>query len=127
MDNNKFPLPLSILSGRLAICRLKKEGQIPKWAGDSKRFLSVTRTEDALSIVCEEGIVPSGVRSEKGWRAIKIEGDLGFSLTGVLVSLLNPLAEAKISVFAISTYNTDYVLVKEGKLREAIEALSGFF
>ncbi len=87
------------------------------------RFFSVTQTADELSIVCEEGRVPDGVRVEKDWVALKLEGPFPFSLTGVLSSFLQPLATAEIPIFAVSTFDTDYVLMKREKLEEAIKAL----
>ena len=119
-------LSLSILAQHFAICRLGKNAQIPAWVSESSGFLSITRTEEELSIVCEEDAVPSDVKAEKGWRAFKVNGILDFSMTGVLASLLNPLSAAKISIFAISTYDTDYLLVKSEKLSEAIRVLGEF-
>ena len=119
-------LSLSILAQRFAICRLGKNAQIPAWVSESSGFLSITRTGEELSIVCEEDAVPSDVKAEKGWKALKVNGVLDFSMTGVLASLLNPLSAAKISIFAISTYDTDYLLVKSEKLSEAIRVLGEF-
>jgi len=84
---------------------------------------SVTRTPRELSIVCDDEAVPSDVLSERGFRALVIEGQLDFSLTGVLAAVASPLAAAKISLFAFSTYDTDYVLVKDERLEAAIAAL----
>lgn len=117
-------LNISVLDGRLAICRLEADAQPPTWATGSP-FLSLTRTPDELSVVCAEGSVPIGVRGEGGWRAIGLEGPLDFSLVGVLSAMLVPLAEAGVVVFAISTHDTDYVLVKEEKLDLAVAALRG--
>ena len=91
------------------------------WA--TGRFVSITRTSDELSIVCAERDVPLGVKVDRGWRALKIEGPLDLSLTGVLASIAVPLAEAKINIFAISTFDTDYVLVKADRVAEAIGVL----
>jgi hypothetical protein len=87
------------------------------------RFFCVTQTADELSIVCEEARVPDGVRVEKDWVALKLEGPFPFSLTGVLSSFLQPLATAEIPIFAVATFDTDYVLMKREKLEEAIKAL----
>jgi hypothetical protein len=114
---------LSLLEGRLAVSRLDKNLSVPDWALN-REFVSVTVTGDELSIVCPESLVPSGVRSEKGWRCLKVAGPLDFSLTGVLAGLLNPLARAGIGVFAISTYDTDYILVKEENLQKTTAALT---
>lgn len=82
-------------------------------------FFSITRTLEELSVVCAEQVIPEGITSEKGWRCLKVHGPLDFSLTGILSSLLHPLAKANISVFALSTYDTDYLLVKEADLERA--------
>jgi hypothetical protein len=124
MDNGKRPkLTLSLLPGVLAVCRLEKEASIPEWASGGI-FSSVTRTGEELSVVCSQGQIPSGIRGEKGWRCLRVEGPLDFSLTGILASLTMSLAQAGISVFAISTYDTDYILVKQENLERAIEALA---
>lgn len=115
-------LTLSVLDERFAVCRLAPEARVPEWAM-SGTFSSVTRTLDELSIVCPEEHVPSGVLSEGGWRALKLIGPFDFSLTGVLASVLAPLAEDDIPIFAVSTYDTDYALVGEGRLDEAVSAL----
>jgi hypothetical protein len=114
-------LTLSVLPEALAICRFDREAPVSAWVtGD---FVSITRTSDELSIVCDERDVPSGVKADRGWRALKIEGPLDLSLTGVLVSIAAPLAEARINIFAISTFDTDYVLVKADRVAEAIGVL----
>lgn len=116
-------LTLSILPDTLAICRLRKNATIPDWAV-SGEFFSITKTADELSIVCHQGSVPENVRCEKDWRCLKVEGTLDFSLTGILAALAAPLAEAGISIFAVSTFDTDYLLVKEHQLENAIQVLS---
>ena len=123
MENIK--LSLSIMPNRLAVCRLEKNAQIPSWAINDT-FFSISKTDDELSIVCSESNVPDDIKSEKNWRAFKVMGQLDFSLTGILASLANPLAEAKISIFALSTFDTDYVLVKDENLEEAVKVLSTF-
>jgi hypothetical protein len=115
-------LNLLILAETLAICRLEKDAAIPDWAMTGS-FLSTTRTAEELSIVCPQIQVPAVMKREEGWRCIKVQGPLDFSLTGILASLTTPLAKAGISVFAISTYDTDYLLVKEENLEKAIEIL----
>ena len=115
-------LALSLLSDTFAICRLGPEANIPSWAlaGD---FFSVTRTKEELSLVCPQEIVPEGTHCEKGFRCIKVGGPLDFSLTGILSSLTVPLAQAEISVLAISTFDTDYLLVREAHLERAVQRL----
>ena len=124
MENSK--LSLSVLPDQLAVCRLNADAHIPVWALNPAVLTSITRTRDVLSIVCPQANVPAGIQTETGWKALKVEGPLDFSLTGILASLANPLAEAKISIFAISTFDTDYVLVKEENLAAAVKILSGF-
>jgi len=104
------------------ICRLEPDVPVPEWALGA-RFLSVTRTARELSIVCEEAMVPVHVHGERNRRLMQIEGTLGFTLTGVLASVAAPLANAGISVFAVSTYDTDYLLVSNEDLQEATQVL----
>ena len=114
---------LSILPDRLAVCRLAQSEATPGWA-TAKGFFSITRTAQELSIVCSEASVPPGVQIESGWRALKVEGPLDFALIGILAGLSSVLAQAGVSLFAISTYDTDYILVKEKDLEKAVEALA---
>ncbi|MCX7773243.1 MAG: ACT domain-containing protein [Clostridia bacterium] len=111
-------LGLLLYEEKLAVCRLAPEERIPEWAANSA-FYSVTRTSEELSVVCMEGHVPEGVLCEKDWRMYKIEGILDFSLIGILSRLSTLLAQQGISIFAISTYNTDYILVKNGNVDTA--------
>jgi hypothetical protein len=113
---------LSLPPDRLAVCQLAPEAPIPAWAATTG-FSSITRTRDELSIVCPEVVVPKGVKQEAGWRMLKVEGPLDFTLTGVLASIASPLAQAGISIFPLSTFNTDYVLVKDADVTEAVQAL----
>ncbi len=115
-------LPLLILPDRLAVSRLPADAEFPDWArpGD---LLALVRTRDELSIVCPERFVPPETRSERGWRAIQVQGPLEFAMIGVLASIAVPLARAGVSIFALSTSETDYVLVKEDMLDRAVIAL----
>jgi hypothetical protein len=111
----------------MAVCQLAADSLVPSWAQEGG-FFSVTRSGEELSIVCEEHVceehrVPEGVRVERGWVALKLEGPFPLSMTGVLASFLEPLAEAKIPIFAISTFDTDYVLVKREDLERGQKAL----
>jgi hypothetical protein len=115
-------MKLQTLSQEIAICRLGPETPTPGWAVQGK-FYSITRTPEELSIVCDQLLVPEGIKVEKGWRVFKVVGTLDFSLTGILSSIANPLAEAKISIFALSTFDTDFVLVKSADLEEACKRL----
>ncbi|HUI73664.1 MAG TPA: ACT domain-containing protein [Candidatus Acidoferrum sp.] len=115
-------LTITVHPNAYAICRLEAEEAVPRWASGGE-FLSVTRTEKELSIVCEETPVPGEVHAERNRRLLQIEGTLGFTLTGVLASVASPLAEAEISIFAISTYDTDYILVAQQDLERASAVL----
>ncbi|RDD44003.1 GATS-like protein 2 [Trichoplax sp. H2] len=117
-------LTLSLLPHNLAVCRLQADSKIPEWATISHSFISITRTSDELSIVCQDDIVPTDVQAERRWKIFKVEGPLDFSLTGVLFKILQPLADANVSIFALSTYDTDYIMVKEEKLEQAKQLLS---
>jgi hypothetical protein len=119
---SKFGKRLLLGSETFSICRLERNATIPEWALTGE-FSSITRTAQELSIVCPQGQVPSGIQKQDGWRALRVEGPLDFSLTGVLASLTEPLAKEGISIFAVSTYDTDYLLVKEEQLNKAIQTL----
>lgn len=113
----------SILPQSFAIARLEPSAELPSAVLVSPGFLSITRTEDELSIVCAEG-VPAGLpRVDSGWCAIKVQGPFAFDQTGVLASLLDPLAAVGIGIFAVSTFDTDYILVKSMNLENAVHAL----
>lgn len=115
-------LELSLLPERFAISRLGADSPIPAWATQGS-FFSVTRTGDELSIVTELSCVPPSVKSQPGWRVLKVHGPFVLSEIGVLAALAAPLADAKISLFAISTFDTDYLLVASETLLAAIAAL----
>ena len=112
---------LMLLPETLAVCRLAASEAFPAWA--QGEFVSVTRTADELSVVCAARYVPEGVQQETSWRALKIAGPLAFSMVGVLSTLATPLASAGISIFVISTFDTDYVLVKDTMLENTIQTL----
>src|SRR5512135_2360012 len=109
-------LTLSTLPHTYAVCRLDPNGHIPYWALIGGDFVSLTRTDSELSIVCLEENVPPETRSESGWRCIKVDGAFSFTIARVHASLAVPLAEANISVLAIATYDTDHILVKNEDL-----------
>lgn len=123
-DAPDLSLRLLVLDGRLAVCRLEPGAGIPAWASKGD-FFSVTRTPEELSVVCPDEDVPADVRSEGGWRALKLEGPFEFTQVGVLASVTVPLAEAGVGIFAVSTFDTDYVLLKEDQLDPAVAALRG--
>jgi len=115
-------LILTVLEEHLAVCRLDAGAEIPAWATRAS-FFSVTRTEDEISVVCPEEDVPVSVSQERGWRALKLEGPFELSMVGILSSVALPLAGAGASLFAVSTFDTDYVLVREGQVDLAVDAL----
>jgi hypothetical protein len=115
-------LTLIVVDSVFAVCRLEPGAPIPVWS-TADDFFSITRTADELSVVCRQDAVPEGINCERGWRCLRVAGTIPFSVVGVLASLTAPLAEAGISVFAISTFDTDYLLVKAEDLERAVDAL----
>lgn len=114
-------LTLALVPDLLTICRLDARAPIPDWArGD---FVAITRTRDELAIVCAQSNVPDGIVCERDWRALRVVGHLDFALIGILASLSAPLADAGLSIFALSTFDTDYILVKARDLDKAWRAL----
>jgi len=120
-------LTISAFPGRLAVCRFEPTAPVPTWAA-SGPLTSVTRTPEELSVVCAEAVVPDGVKCETGWRCLWIRGPLAFSEIGVISSLAAVLATAGIGIFVVSTYDTDYFLVKEERLdaAQAVLASAGY-
>lgn len=117
-------IALERLEIRLAVCRLDPGSDLPSWVDQSAEFTSVTRTKDELSVVCPVDSVPDGVSREGPWRAFRVRGPIVMTLIGVVAALANPLADAGISIFAISTFDTDYILVHEPDFDAAIGALT---
>ena len=115
-------LELTLLPEHFAISRLAVDAPIPDWATQGP-FFSVTRTGDELSVVTEISRVPVGVQSQPGWRVFRVHGPFVLSEIGVLSALAAPLAEGRISLFAISTFDTDYLLVASETLAAAFAAL----
>jgi len=115
---------LSVLPDDYAVARLGPKALVPDWV-QSGDFWAVVSTADELSLVCREELVPSGVRCEPHWRLLKVCGPLDFSLVGVLAGLAGSLATAQVSIFAISTFDTDYLLVRQPQLETALSALRG--
>jgi len=116
------PLKLLNVVGRFAVCKLTPGSAIPAWATAGEVF-SVTQTGDELSVVCRQELVPFGTHAEVGWRCLRVAGAMPFTLVGVLASLTAPIARAGVGVFAFSTFDTDYLLVKEGDFSQATAAL----
>jgi len=120
--NTTHKLTIVPLDGVFAVCRLAPDAPLPTWAPGGV-FVSITRTGDELSIVSRQQAIPEGVKYEGGWRCLRVAGTLDFALVGVLSSLLGPLAEAGISVFVVSTFDTDYLLVKQVDFQHAVDVL----
>ena len=113
---------LIVARDAFAVCRLERDAPLPGWATASC-FFSITRTSDELSVVCPQENVPEGVRCERGWRCLRVAGTIPLSVVGVLAALTAPLAEAGVGVFVVSTFDTDYLFVKEAEFSAAIAAL----
>lgn len=120
MDTPK--LSLVILHDLFALCKLQADESIPSWALCNS-FCSLTRTPEELSIVCPQELVPEGVEAVRQWKSLKVEGKLDFDSVGILSSLTSSLADVGISIFAISTYNTDYLFIRESDLAQGVAAL----
>jgi hypothetical protein len=116
-------LPLELLPDTLAICRLEAGSPLPAWAAHPSPFLTVSRTAAELSITTLQSAVPAGTACERDYRAMRVRGPLPLNLVGILAAIADPLAAAGLSIFAISTYDTDYVLVKAGDLEKALGVL----
>lgn len=115
-------LSLTLLAPTLAVTRLPAGAGLPWWAAASG-FLSLTRTNEETSVVCEASVVPADARCERGLRALRVDGTLAFQETGILVSLITPLATAGLPVFVVATFDTDYILIAASRIGEAMEAL----
>jgi hypothetical protein len=124
-SNPPHALTMRVLKGRLAVCRLDADGPVPAWVFHAEaRFFSVMRTPEETSIVCpEDDVPPSVARVDNGWVALKVDGPLPLTMTGVTAKLTTPLAAAGIPVFALSTYDTDYLLIKAEHLERALALL----
>jgi hypothetical protein len=114
-------LDLELLEGELAIVRLDAGDPVPEWVGG--KLVATVRTGEELSIVCAAEGVPPAAGGSRGWRALRIAGTMDLALTGVLARLLEPLAAAEVPIFAISSFDTDYVLVPGERLAEATQAI----
>jgi hypothetical protein len=113
---------LRTLPDSYAVVRLQPGAELPEWV-DKGPFRSVTRTDNEVSVVCRDHDVPDGESVDRGWTVLEVMGLLDFSLSGVVASLVAPLAEAEIPIFIISTFESDYVLVRSSDLARAADAL----
>lgn len=115
-------LALRVLPFELALCNLPAATPVPEWVLTSG-FFSITRTVDELSIICPVAAIPAEVDREGPWACIEVQGPLDLALTGILAALAVPLADARIPIFVISTYRTDYLLVRAAMLAAAKDVL----
>ena len=116
-------LKISLLKDKYGICTLPNDAPIPDWVSNES-LASITRTDKELTIVCRQDIIPSELKSDLNWRCFKIDGSFDLNQIGVISSISSPLADAGISIYVISTYDTDYFLVKEDNLEQTISTLS---
>ena len=116
-------LVLTLLETHLALCRLAPNEAVPTWTTLARAFVTITRTPTELSIVADQDAVPPEVNAVRGYRALRVETPLSLELVGVIAALAGPLAAAGVPIFPIATYDTDYVLVGERSLAEAVVAL----
>ena len=113
---------LSVLKDVYGVCRLQPDESVPDWAS-AGAFYTISKTIEELSIICQVSLIPDGIQVELGWRVMKVEGPLDFALIGILAELSGTLADRGVSIFAVSTFDTDYLLVKEKDYKNAVEAL----
>jgi hypothetical protein len=116
-------LSLTILDDAFVVCRLGADAPILPWA-IAGSFFPITRTADELSVFCRQDAVPEGVLGERGWRCLRADGTIPLLVVGVLASLAAPLAEAGIRVFAVSTFDTDNLLVMAADFERAVAGLT---
>lgn len=117
-------LSLEELDGRYAVCRLPADSPIPRWvtSDPTGHFSSITRTAEELSLVCATTAVPADARAERDWACFRVAGTLDFSEVGILARLARPLVDAEVSIFVVSTFDTDYLMVRRAARRRAVEA-----
>ena len=120
---NRESVSLTVLATPLALCRLAPTDAVPAWTELSRAFLTISRTPSELSIVVDEAAVPADILAARNYRALRVDGPMSLDLIGVVASIAAPLAAAKVPIFPIATYDTDYVLVHQGVLSRAIAAL----
>lgn len=116
-------ITLQVLPQQFAVVRLGLGEGLPWWATTSTGLLVMVKTPEEVSIICEERLLPETTRAERGFRALRVAGTLDFQLTGVVASLTRPLAQGGIPVLVVSTFDTDYLLVRLAQLDAAVSAL----
>ena len=119
----KLNLTLSLMPDTYAFCRLAPDSKVPDWAYQGA-FYSISKTSDELSIVVDQRFAPAGIKKAENWKGFKIEGPLDFSITGILAALSKTLADNKIPLFCVSTFDTDYILVESEYYEQAKKALA---
>jgi len=122
MNERRPGFVLSVMRGTYAICRLPAGASVPD-VEDDAAFLSVTRSADETSVVCDQRSIPDGAVSDGGWRVLKVEGPLDLGTVGVIAHLSAARADAGVALFVVSTFDTDYLLVREASLSGAVAAL----
>jgi hypothetical protein len=120
-SDSRTNFTLEVLLGTFVVCRLDADSDVPDWA--TGEIVSITRTRDELSIVCSSDNVPEHIQCEWNWRCLRVAGLLDFSMVGVIASLTSTLATANISLFVCSTFDTDYLFVRQGDLEAAVASL----
>ncbi|MFC1633924.1 ACT domain-containing protein [Planctomycetota bacterium] len=121
-----FPkLRLRVLPKVYAICSFDPDAAFPGWTHRSS-ILSITKTPKEITLVCEENHVPGECKKSEHWKCIKVEGRFDLDAVGVLASIAGPLAQNKISLYVISTYDTDYVLIQTKNIDKAMSCLDKF-
>jgi hypothetical protein len=116
-------LTLTVGAQRLAVCRLDAGAAVPRWFDAAGAPCALVRTEGELSLVAPQDNVPDDVRADRDWAVLAVEGPLDLALTGILSTLSGVLARAGVPIFALSTFDTDLVLVPAARRQDAVEAL----
>ncbi|BDP41694.1 ACT domain-containing protein [Deinococcus aetherius] len=119
-------LTLSVLDGEFTVAQLPPGSPLPGWATDGDLWAVVGAPGEVSVVTATRNVpdpLPDGLRVEGGWAALRLHGPFPFHLTGILAAVLNPLRDAGVGIFALSTFDTDYVLVKAGRLSDAVSAL----
>jgi hypothetical protein len=117
-------ISLRQLTGEYAICKLGRKSAIPEWA-EGEGFVSISRTDEELSIVCQSDRVPAEIHASRGWRCLQFVGPFAFDETGIALAVIRPLSEGNIGIFLVSTFDTDYLLIQERDAAKAKAALLG--
>lgn len=123
-DPRAHALPLVLLPDAVALCRLEPTAPFPDWMAHARQFLTLSRTPTELSIIADDAAVPDDVTPQRGYRVLRVDGPLPLDLVGIFASLATPLAQARIPILPIATYDTDYLLVHERDILRAVHALT---